>query len=182
VAPNAEGSDARSSVPPTLHAPRPAEGAGADEPTLLRAWLTFQRESVIYKLEGLDDEQLRWRPASSANSLGGIATHLAYGERFWFRAVFAGEPLDLSFTDDRFAMTFDVPDGASAAEVIAFYRAESRAADAAIDVATSLDQRSVGELRPTTLRWVLAHEIEETARHAGHMDITRELIDGLVGR
>ena len=50
--------------------------------------------------------------------------------------------------------------------------------------AISIEKRgdSRGEIRPTTLRWVVGHLIEETARHCGHMDITRELLDGRTGR
>ena len=66
--------------------------------------------------------------------------------------------------------------------MVAFYRAETAAADAVLDEATSFDLASSGPLRPTTLRWAVMHLIEETARHVGHMDITRELLDGSTGR
>ena len=166
------------SGPPSLHVPRPAESEPADERTMARAWLRHLRESCIYKLEGLDDEQIRWQPAPTANSLGVIVVHLGYAERLWFRAIFAGEPMDMGWRDDMFTL----PDGWSAAEAIAFYRGEIALADAVLDRAPSFDEPSKGEFRPTTLRWVVNHMIEETARHAGHMDITRELIDGLIGR
>jgi hypothetical protein len=77
---------------------------------------------------------------------------------------------------------FELPDGWSAADVVRFYRAETAAADAVLDRASSLDLPSAGDMRPTTLRWAVFHLIEETARHAGHMDITRELVDGQTGR
>ena len=77
---------------------------------------------------------------------------------------------------------FELPDGWSVADVVAFYRAETAAADAVLDAATSFDLPSRGQTRATTLRWIVTHLIEETARHAGHMDITRELIDGRTGR
>ena len=77
---------------------------------------------------------------------------------------------------------FELPDAWSVDDVVAFYRAESAAADAVLDRATSFDLPSVAPIRPTTLRWVVLHLIEGTARHAGHMDITRELIDGRNGR
>ena len=143
-----------------------------------RRWITHLRESAIYKLEGLDDAQLRWKPAPTANSLGEIVVHLAYCERLWVRAVFAGEPMDMSWR----ATMFTLPEGWSAEDVVSFYRAETAAADAVLDRAGSLDQPSAGPIRPTTLRWVLTHLMEEIARHAGHMDITRELLDGRTGR
>lgn len=182
VTTNADGSIADPHVPPTLHVPRPDEAVPVDEATMLRGWLAHLRGSAVYKLEGLDDEQLRWKPSPTANSLGGIVVHLGYCERWWLRVVFAGEAMDLSWTRDRNAPTFVVPDGWSVDDVVAFYQAETAAADAVLDRAESLDLPSAGEMRPTTLRWIVTHLVEELARHVGHMDITRELIDGRTGR
>jgi len=167
-----------SDTPPEMHVPRPDEATPADEMTMARAWLGHLRQSAIYKLEGLDDEQLRWQPAPTANSLGAIVVHLGYAERLWLRVIFAGEPMDMAWR----TQIFVVPDGWSVADVVAFYRAETAAADAVLDAASSFDLRSRGEIRPSTLRWVVVHLIEEIARHAGHMDITRELLDGTTGR
>jgi hypothetical protein len=145
---------------------------------MARAWLVHLREGAIFKLDDLDDEQLRWKPAPTANSLGAIVVHLGYAERLWARAIFAGEPMDMAW---RTAM-FELPDGWSRHDVIAFYRTETAAADLVLDAAPSFDLPSRGDFRPTTLRWVVYHLIEETARHCGHMDITRELLDGRTGR
>jgi hypothetical protein len=65
---------------------------------------------------------------------------------------------------------------------VAFYRGETASADAVLDGATSLDLPAASVTRPTTLRWAVTHLLEETARHVGQMDITRELIDGRTGR
>jgi uncharacterized damage-inducible protein DinB len=164
--------------PPDLSVPRPPEAEPADEMAMARAWLVHLRESVIFKLDGLDPAQLRWAPAATANSLGAIVVHLGYAERLWLRAIFAGEEMDMAWR----ARMFDLPDGWTADEVIAFYRAETAATDAVLDAATSFDLPARSPLRPTTLRWIVVHLIEETARHAGHMDITRELLDGRTGR
>lgn len=163
---------------PQMVVPRPEESEPADEVPMARAWLTHLRESVIYKLEDLDHEQLRWRPASGANSLGVIAVHLGYAERLWLRAIFAGEQMDMAWRSHM----FELPDRWSVEDVIAFYRSETVAADRVLDAATSFDVPSSGSFRPTTLRWVVFHLIEEIARHVGHMDITRELLDGRTGR
>lgn len=163
---------------PTLRVPRPEESAPAGEMEMARGWLTHLRESAIYKLEGLNDEQLRWKPAPTANSLGTIVYHLALCERLWVRAIFAGEEMDMSWR----AHQFDLPEGWSVREVIDFYRAETAAADAVLAAAASFDLPSRAPFRPTTLRWVVDHLLEETARHVGHMDITRELLDGSTGR
>jgi uncharacterized damage-inducible protein DinB len=165
-------------TPPPLHVPRPEEAVALGEMPMARAWLQHLRDSAVYKLEGLTPEQLAWRPAPAANSLGVIAVHLGYAERLWVRAVFAGEQMDMAWR----AQMFDLPEGWGVDEVVAFYRAEAAATDAVLDDAASFDLSSSGDLRPTTLRWVMAHLIEETARHVGHMDITRELLDGSTGR
>jgi len=167
-----------SAVPPELHVPRPNEAEPASEMAMARAWLTHLRESAIYKLEGLTDEQLRWKPAPAANSLGGIVVHLGRAERQWLRVVFANETMDGSET----VQMFEVPDGWTVDDVIASYRAEIAACDAVLDRVTSFDEPSRAAIRPTTLRWIVLHLIEEIARHVGHMDITRELLDGTTGR
>jgi uncharacterized damage-inducible protein DinB len=163
---------------PILRVPRPPEATPVDELAMGRAWLTHLRESAIFKLEDLDHEQLRWRPAPTANSLGEIVVHLGYAERQWVRVIFDGEAMDMSWVQHM----FEIPDEWSALDVVAFYRTETAATDAVLDRATSLDVASRSEARPTTLRWVVTHLIEETARHVGHMDITRELLDGRTGR
>ena len=165
-------------APPEMRVPRPYESKPADEMTMSRAWLTHLRESAIFKLEDLDDEQLRWKPTATANSLGTIVVHLGFAERLWVRAIFAGESMDMGWR----AHMFDLPAGWSVDEVVSFYRGETAAGDAVLDGTTSLDALSTADIRPTTLRWVVTHLIEETARHVGHMDITRELLDGRIGR
>jgi uncharacterized damage-inducible protein DinB len=164
--------------PPQLSVARPDEATPLDEMAMARAWLQHLRDSAVFKLDGLNPEQLRWRPAPTANSLGVIVVHLGYAERLWLRAIVAGEPMDMSWR----AHMFELPDGWTAEEVVAFYRAETAQADAVLDRAASFDLPSRGDLRETTLRWAVVHLIEETARHVGHMDITRELLDGKVGR
>jgi hypothetical protein len=77
---------------------------------------------------------------------------------------------------------FELPAGWSVDDVVAFYRAETAAADVVLDAAESFDLPSRSPQRPTTLRWIIDHLIEEIARHLGHMDITRELLDGRTGR
>ncbi len=165
-------------APPNLVVPRPAESEPLDEMPMARSWLQHLRDSAVFKIEGLSPEQLRWRPAPTANSLGVIVVHLGYAERLWVRAVFAGEPMDMAWR----ARMFELPQGWGYDEIVAFYRDETARVDAVLDDASSFDLPSAGELRPTTLRWAVMHLIEETARHVGHMDITRELLDGSTGR
>jgi len=164
--------------PPQLHVPRPDEAAALPEMPMARSWLQHLRDSAVYKLEGLTPDQLAWRPATAANSLGVIVVHLGYAERLWVRAVFAGEAMDMGWR----SRMFELPPAWDEGQIVDFYRAETAAADAVLDAATTFDLPSSGDLRPTTLRWVVLHLIEETARHVGHMDITRELLDGSTGR
>jgi uncharacterized damage-inducible protein DinB len=164
--------------PPEISVARPAEAEPLDETAMARAWLQHLRDSAMFKVEGLDTDQLRWRPTPGANSLGIIVVHLGYAERLWVRAIFAGEPMDMGWR----AHMFELPDGWTVDDVVGFYRAETALVDAVLDRAPSFDQPSSAGFRPTTLRWAVFHLIEETARHVGHMDITRELLDGSVGR
>ena len=165
-------------TPPKLSVPRPEESAPLDEIPMARAWLQHLRDSAVFKLEGLNAAQLRWRPAPTANSLGVIVVHLGYAERLWIRAIFAGEPMDMEWRKHM----FELPEGWGYDEIVTFYRAETAKVDWVLDGVTSFDLPSAGDLRPTTLRWAVLHLIEETARHAGHMDVTRELLDGRTGR
>jgi hypothetical protein len=179
TAPQSPPGPPRAEAPPELVVPRPAESVAADEMTMARGWLVHLRESAAFKLEDLDPAQLRWKPAPSANSLGTIVLHLGYAERLWVRVIFAGEAMDMSW---RRSMFDDPPAGWGVEEIVAFYRSESAAADLVLDAASSFDEPSRGQIRPTTLRWVVTHLLEETARHCGHLDITRELLDGRTGR
>jgi hypothetical protein len=163
--------------------PRPEPNDPADELCMLVGWLNHLRQSASHKLDGLNDEQLRWRPAPTANCVGGIVQHLAYGERYMFRVVFAGENVPFDFASDGAASVSELGPAATAKSVQEFYARETALADTAI-AGASLDSWSRADYlgSPTTLRWLVTHMIEETARHAGHLDITRELIDGSTGR
>jgi uncharacterized damage-inducible protein DinB len=155
----------------------------SDERTALREWLTYQRESCIAKLDGLTDEQARWKPAPGANSMMGIVTHLGHAEHWWFHRCFANEEQSYPRWGDPADDDYDFkpPDGMTIEEAVALYRAEIERSNAVERAARSLDAVAAHERRKPNLRWIMVHMIEETARHAGHMDITRELIDGSTG-
>jgi uncharacterized damage-inducible protein DinB len=143
------------------------------------AFLDFVRGCVLKKVEGLDEEQLRRRLVVSDTTLLGLVQHLTDGERYWFGYTFTG---DERWGDVDFSMV--VPEDRSAADVIADYRAAIAESDAHIAAAGSPDALTAMPVdeRPMALRWVIAHQIGETTRHAGHADILRELIDGTTGR
>lgn len=155
----------------------PADDEGELDTAL--AFLRFQRSCVFKKIEGLDEEQLRRRLVVSDTTLLGLVKHFADGERWWFAHHLGGDP---AYADIDWTMV--VPEGVSAADVIADYRAAIAEADRHLAGATPETRTllPVGDTGPRTLRWVLAHKNAEIARHLGHMDILRELIDGTTGR
>jgi uncharacterized damage-inducible protein DinB len=148
-------------------------GSHGDERDVLAVLLQYQRDSIIRKVQGIDEAAARRSPVSSGTSLLWLIQHLAYAERLWIVHRFAGgEPPTTPNTED----TVDA--------AVTGYRQTWAAVDAVIAAAPTLDQLSsiTDERGPVTLRWILAHLLEETARHAGHADILRELIDGATGR
>jgi uncharacterized damage-inducible protein DinB len=144
--------------------------------------LTDQRRHVLGILEGLTEEQLRRSVLPSAWTCLGLVHHLALDvERFWFRAVMAGEPTE---TEDNPADAWQVGPDVAAETVLNVYRREIELADAIIS-ATDLDTAPAwwpedlfGSFRLNDLREIMLHVITETACHAGHLDPVRELIDG----
>ncbi|MEW6155634.1 MAG: DinB family protein [Actinomycetota bacterium] len=149
--------------------------AETDERELLLSWLQFLRGSVLRKAEGLTEDEARWRPERRLISIAGIVNHLAHVEWRWIDGTLRGEPVSRSEDE------FTVPPGRPLADVVASYRARAARTDEAVRAA-SLDDPCHHPRHPgITLRWVLLHLIEETARHAGHADSTREMLDGTVG-
>jgi uncharacterized damage-inducible protein DinB len=147
----------------------------------LHASLDRHRDAVMWKVDGLDDEQLRRQMTPSGTSLLGLVKHLGSVEYGWFCETFGRETEPLPFREDDEDADLRIDADEKTADVLAFYGRARVAADQVID---ELDVDSVGTAwfgDEVTLRWVLIHMIEETARHAGHMDILRELIDGASG-
>lgn len=161
------------------HIRRDVPRAG-DEKSVLVALLDIQRAAVRAKLEGLAEEAARRPGVPSGTSLLGIVKHLAYVERWWFRLVFAGEDVEYPASDEDPDADWRLDESDSVSTVVAFYEDECERSRALV-AAVSLDAMAVGG-EPINLRWIVAHMIEETARHAGHADILRELIDGTTGR
>jgi hypothetical protein len=146
-----------------------------DERGTAMALLRFQRESFLRKVEDLDDEAARSSPVASGTSLLWLTRHLAYAESTWVLGRFAGRSGDVPPNE--------VPEGDTVAAAVEAYRATWEAVDEVVAGASFDDPCEVGEGRPTVdLRWIMGHLLEETARHAGHADIIRELLDGSTGR
>jgi hypothetical protein len=154
----------------------PSADAPLDEREMLLAWLGHLRTQVAATLDGLTEEEARWAPAKTANSVISIVQHLGYVERWWYQACFAGLDVFLPWNDDDDA-DFRVAPEQRVSDIVAFYREECDCSDEIIRSAASLDQMSAHLKVAASLRWIVTHMVEETARHAGHADITRELLD-----
>lgn len=150
---------------------RPPTLAGDERPTLV-ALLQFQRESIVRKVEGLTDEQAGSSPVASGTTLQWLVEHLSWAEQLWLLERFAGRSLD--------AANLPADDG-PLADAVAAYRRTWTLVGAVIDEA-DLDGACADPAFDVNLRWILAHLLEETARHAGHADILRELLDEETGR
>jgi uncharacterized damage-inducible protein DinB len=143
--------------------------------------LDRHRDVVLWKLDGLDDEQLRRPMTASGTNLLGLVKHLAAVEYGWFCDTFGRphEPMPFDETDE--TADLRVEPGEATADILAFYQRARLAADRAIDELGVDDLGTSWHGETVSLRWVLIHMVEETARHAGHIDIIREMIDGVVG-
>ena len=150
-----------------------------ESPALLSS-LANQREHVLGILAGLSEEDLQRPMLPSEWTCAGLVHHLAIDvERFWFRAVIAGETVPGDPGN-----AWQVPADLTAGAVLDLYRREIARADA-IMAATSLDsppawwpEDAFGSWRLGDVRQIVLHVIGETACHAGHLDAARELIDG----
>ncbi|MEP7179355.1 MAG: DinB family protein [Pseudonocardiales bacterium] len=147
----------------------------------LQASLDRHRMAVLWKLDGLDDAELRRAMTSSGTTLLGLVKHLAAVEYGWFCLTFGRETEPLPFDDDDENADLRVELNESTADILAFYERARAAADQVIDELDVEDEGTAWFGDTVTMRWVLIHMIEETARHAGHADIVRELIDGMTG-
>jgi uncharacterized damage-inducible protein DinB len=153
---------------------KPPRVDGSERETVL-ALLQYQRDSLLRKIAGADEAAARTPAVGSGTTLLWLVKHLARAEVLWVAIRFAGQ--DTALPEE------NVTDADTIPSVSEGYRAASARADAIVATA-SMDDRCRGNPgdEPVRLRWVLMHLLEETARHAGHADILRELIDGSTGR
>ncbi|MGW2471707.1 DinB family protein [Streptomyces sp. NPDC001665] len=152
------------------------------EKKTLTAFLAAQRASVRAIVDGLDARALGASVVPSGWTLLGLVEHLGHAERHWFQEVVAGAAEPLPWDDGHPPLTTP----RSPEVVYAFYEEQCRRSDEVI-ARTSLSAaprrrhpEPLGE-EISDLRGVILHVIEETARHAGHLDIVRELLDGRTG-
>ncbi len=135
------------------------------------AALQYLRDSFMAKVSGIDDDAASRALVPSGTSLRWLVEHVTLAEQAWVITRSGTAPVVPATSDDTLANAVDR------------YRATSAQVDAIIS-STPLDTvwRGYTDDDPVNLRWVIVHLVEEIARHAGHADILRELIDGATGR
>jgi uncharacterized damage-inducible protein DinB len=156
----------------------------ADERTQLVSWLDLQRAVIHWKCAGLSEEDGHRPvlPASPLMTMAGLVSHLRWVENMWFEIVLLGKPTkgpQFEGPEDADMMV----DGAPLAQLLEDYERQCAQSNEII-AAHSLDDRGRNtefKSGSASLRWILLHMIEETARHAGHADAIRELLDGQKG-
>jgi uncharacterized damage-inducible protein DinB len=148
----------------------------ADEKETLVAFLDYLRDAIIRKASNIDEQDARRPLVPSGTSLLGLVKHLAWVEQGWFQRGFAG------LKTERIDPELNEAD--SRESVVSAYRDAIAQSNEIIRDCEDLDQLMAASRRDVNLsmRWILVHMIEETARHAGHADIIREQLDGSVGR
>jgi Protein of unknown function (DUF664) len=164
--------------------PRQRPPVVADERTQLMGWYDLQRAIVHLKCAGLSEVAAHRAvlPASPLMTVAGVVSHLRWAEQLWFEAVFLGRPGSgpgFEGPEDSEMMV----DGVPLAQLLDEYAAQCATSNEII-AAHSLDDtgRSTDlDEGGATLRWMVIHMLEETARHAGHLDAMRELLDGQKG-
>jgi uncharacterized damage-inducible protein DinB len=153
---------------------------GTEKESLV-ASLGRHRDVLLWKLEGLEDAQLRQPMTPSGTSMLGLVKHMASVEYGWFCDTFERPSDPVPFDPDDPDADWRVEPDDTVESIVDYYERARAASD---EVIAEMDVEAMGSAwfgDSVSMRWVLIHMIEETARHAGHMDIMRELIDGQTG-
>jgi uncharacterized damage-inducible protein DinB len=163
---------------------RPEPPLSGDERAMVTVWLDYQRATLLWKCEGLDGAALaRQGVPPSTVSLLGLVRHMTDVEWSWFEEIFAAgdAPEPIPTAEDRDADFNDLRPERAAADLDLFRR-QCDISRGIVAAADNLDAMAAHpEYGTFSLRWIMIHMIEEYARHNGHADFLRELIDGAVG-
>jgi uncharacterized damage-inducible protein DinB len=162
-----------------------------DQTQLFLEYLDYYREVVARKLDGLSEDELRTSRLPSGWTPLELLKHLVYMERRWLRWGFTAEPVDAPWGDnagDDPEAGWQVGPDETLGLLVASLHAGGRRTREIVTAASGLDQPAAlggrfadGSSEPPTLVWILFHVLQEYARHAGHLDIVRELADGETG-
>ncbi|GHH52715.1 DinB family protein [Streptomyces candidus] len=156
-----------------------------DDRTQLATFLDYARGTARAKCEGVSQENARRAllPGSPLMTMSGVINHLRWVEYYWFQVVFLGEEDRAPMTDEdpdremRIAVDFPLT------QLLDEYTEQSsryRELVAGSDLEKQA-QRTIRNGVHVDLRWIMHHLTEETARHNGHLDILREMLDGTTG-
>ena len=162
-------------MPSTARRDTPPPRTGNSETEVLRGFLDYLRTSIVAKVDGAPEPQVRAAAVASGTNLLGLINHLTFVER----SMFLGDEVA------DWEATFQAGPTDSVADVVARYRDAVERANKVLDGCTDLGAsvpRPQADRAAPSVRWALTHMIEETGRHAGHADILRELIDRSTGR
>ncbi|MEV0681346.1 DinB family protein [Actinosynnema sp. NPDC050436] len=153
-----------------------------DERSLLGGFLDYLRGTVQLKVAGLSEQDAsRAVLPSPLTTAAGVVKHLRWVENYWFRVALLGHPDEAPYSREDPDGDWRVGPGETIAGLVSDYAAQcavSREALAGLDLDHEVAFRGDKRL---SVRWVLIHMIEETGRHAGHLDVVRELLDGVTG-
>ncbi len=160
--------------------PQPDQLA-TDERESLRGWLDFQRATLVWKVSGVTDEQLNRSIVESGTSLCWLIKHGTHAELHWFREVFLGTDPGWPYPDPDPGYTLQGEETLQG--LIDTYERVCEEHRRIERDASSLDQvsKATHDSKQATLRWIMQHLVEETARHNGHADIAREIVEGTTG-
>ena len=158
----------------------------SDPAALLAGYLDYYRSVVLRKLDGMSEQELRSSRLPSGWTPLELLKHLAYVELRWLRWGFAAEDVEDPWADQGPDDRWHVGEAETADEVRGFFLAKCESSRQIAAAARLSDTARVGGRfdnpdRPPTLSWILFHVLQEYARHAGQLDVVRELSDGLVG-
>jgi hypothetical protein len=170
-------------VAPTPKKP-PRESTDAKE--LLLGFLDYYREVVAHKIDGLSNEQLRTSRLPSGWTPLELINHLIYMERRWFRWGFMAEQLPFPSGDENEEGVWHVQASVTGDDLLSELQTVGRETRSIVEnadlgsAARAGGRFSMGDPLPS-LAWTLIYVLQEYARHAGHLDVARELTDGAIG-
>ncbi|HWM36454.1 MAG TPA: DinB family protein [Streptomyces sp.] len=172
------------SIPPLP--PGEPEPSVADPHVLLRGYLDYYRETLLRKIDGLSERELRGSRLPSGWSPLELVRHLTYVERRWLCWGFEAEKIPDPWGDRGGDERWRVPDGVTVSDTVAAFRAQCDRSreivrDARLDAHARLGGRFPTEEEAPSLAWILFHLLQEYARHVGQLDVARELADGATG-
>ncbi|PFG41763.1 uncharacterized protein DUF664 [Isoptericola jiangsuensis] len=159
----------------------------ADATAQVVAYLDYYRAAVARKIDGLSDDQLRRSVLPSGWTPLELLCHLVHMERRWFRWGFLGEPVEDPWGDHADGDPdgpWQVPPGTTRDDLLAALHDGGARTRQVLTAHAPHERGALGgrfTADPPTLTWICFHVLQEYARHAGHLDVVRELVDGGLG-